>query len=117
LLSTSVIAVACDLVQRHSRLLAFLQRRRLQEALAYQDNLVARVSHELRTPLNVVLGYTEVLNAELVEQHPQHRVTFERMIENAENLSRLIGELLTLSQLRAGAVVAEQRGVDLSELV
>lgn len=57
--------------------------RRAAERLAYMNTarkhpwteLMARVSHELRTPLNAVIGFSDVMNAELLGPvgHPRYR--------------------------------------------
>ena len=115
LLSTSFIALASDLILRRARLTRFVQRHNLQEALAYRDMLVARVSHELRHPLTALLGYTEVIQSDLSEAHPEHVQTFERMAENADTLSRLIDEMLMLSQLRSGSFGTKNEPLKLNE--
>ncbi|HTY53639.1 MAG TPA: histidine kinase dimerization/phospho-acceptor domain-containing protein, partial [Candidatus Binataceae bacterium] len=115
LILTALIALTSDLILRRARLTGFLQRHRLLQAVAYRDALVARVSHELRTPLTVMLGYTELLQGDVAETHPEHKATFERIARNADDLNRLIDEMLMLSELRGGCLGTSNESVDLGD--
>jgi two-component system phosphate regulon sensor histidine kinase PhoR len=68
---------------------------------AMRRDFIANVSHELRTPLTVVNGFMEML---LDAQHAdeatrQHHLRL--MQEQAQRMSRLVEDLLTLSRLEA----------------
>ncbi|MBI3964604.1 MAG: HAMP domain-containing protein [Chloroflexi bacterium] len=90
---------------------------RLQATFAAQRRFVADASHELKTPLTAISGMAELLrigaDGGRADQRELALVTIEREVER---MSRLVGDLLTLSR-------AEQRPhlvrppVDLSELV
>jgi signal transduction histidine kinase len=71
-----------------------------QIALAEQRmNFVSSVSHELKTPLTSILMYSEMLKSGMVQdpknQHEYHHFIFEE----SERLSRLINNVLQLSNL------------------
>ncbi len=71
---------------------------RLSEAFASQREFVADASHELRTPLTVIRGQLEVL---ATEEHPASEEVrrVERMVRaEIARLSRLVDDLLLLSQ-------------------
>ena len=71
---------------------------RLAEAFASQREFVADASHELRTPLTVIRGQLEVLAA---QQHPteQDMRHVERQVQSeVSRLSRLVDDLLVLTQ-------------------
>jgi signal transduction histidine kinase len=79
---------------------------RLQQLLASQRELVANVSHELRTPL-ARMRVSLALAAEATpEDVPRHLAAIEG---DAEDLERLIADLLTSSRLDAGGGLALQR--------
>jgi signal transduction histidine kinase len=62
--------------------------------------LIANVSHDLRTPLTLITGY-----AEMIRDIPDE-VTAENIqviIDEANRLTGLVGDLLDLSRLQAGA--------------
>ena len=64
-----------------------------------RKDFVINVSHELRTPLASIQGYTETLLDGAIDD-PDHNIRFLNIIRhNAERLSRLTADLLTLSRL------------------
>src|SRR5215471_6425543 len=89
------------------------QLRRLESVRA---DFVANVSHELRTPLTAIKGYAEtLLNGALKD--PDAATRFLTIIDrHSERLSRLIDDLLTLSNLELGAVELRRDEVALAEL-
>ncbi|TMA40791.1 MAG: GHKL domain-containing protein [Deltaproteobacteria bacterium] len=56
-----------DAVEERTRVLREANAR-LQEADRRKDNFLANVSHELRSPLVTMIGYTELLLAEFIEE-------------------------------------------------
>jgi two-component system phosphate regulon sensor histidine kinase PhoR len=73
--------------------------RRLESVRA---EFVANVSHELRTPLTAIRGYAETLLSGALSD-PAKATQFLQVIErHSERLSRLIDDLLTLSDLELG---------------
>ena len=86
--------------------------RRLEKA---KSEFVSVVSHELRTPLTSIHGFSEILATKDMEA--EKRREFYRIILNeSERLSRLITNLLNLSQIEAG-IELKREAIDLSELV
>ncbi|HVW83860.1 MAG TPA: ATP-binding protein, partial [Bryobacteraceae bacterium] len=64
-----------------------------------RKDFVINVSHELRTPLASIQGYTETLIDGAIDD-PEHNLRFLNIIRhNAERLTRLTADLLTLSRL------------------
>ncbi|GIL37335.1 ATP-binding protein [Phycicoccus sp. DTK01] len=107
---------------------AILQRRSLQasagEAAALaRDNsartaLLSAVSHDLRTPLAGIKAAIGSLRSSEVTFSPEDEAELEAAIEDsADRLDALIGNLLDMSRLQAGALVAHPRAVDLGEVV
>lgn len=69
----------------------------LKRVEAIRRDFVANVSHELRTPLAAIKGYAETLLDGALED-PDHRRHFIEVIHNsADRLTRITGDLLTLS--------------------
>jgi two-component system, OmpR family, phosphate regulon sensor histidine kinase PhoR len=78
-------------------------------------DFIANVSHELRTPLTSLLGYTETL---LDEAHDaKQREFLEIMRRNAQRMSRLTEDLLTLARVESGEYKLEQAPVSAQELL
>ncbi len=80
-------------------------------------DFVANVSHELRTPLTAIKGYAETLLTGAL-QDPEHATRFLTIIDrHSERLSRLIDDLLTLSNLELGRAELHPKELLISELV
>lgn len=81
------------------------ERIRMQEALQnearFRDQLLAIVGHDLRTPLSGVLMGARLLQARRTLAPPE-RLDVERIIRQAELMSRMVHDLLDYSRLRVG---------------
>lgn len=85
---------------------------RLQALVEGQRRLLHDVSHELRSPLARLQAALDLL-----EQQPERMAEFmQRIGREAERMDRLVGELLTLARLDAGAHERFDETVDLDEL-
>ncbi len=91
------------------------QNERLRELDRLKDEFIAAVSHELRTPLTSIIGYIELLEEEGVDGPNTGRFA-EVIGRNAEQLLRLVGDLLFLSRMRSGNLALELQGTDLAEI-
>jgi len=71
----------------------------LEKLERVRKDFVINVSHELRTPLASIQGYTETLIDGALND-PEHNLRFLRIIRhNAERLTRITEDLLTLSRI------------------
>ncbi|MFZ1286017.1 MAG: ATP-binding protein [Candidatus Phosphoribacter sp.] len=107
---------------------AILHRRSLQhsagdaESLA-RDNrartaLLSAVSHDLRTPLSAIKAAIGSLRSdEVTFSHEDEAELMAIIEESADRLEALIGNLLDMSRLQVGALVARSQVVDLGEVV
>ena len=73
---------------------------RLEAVARMRRDFIANVSHELKTPLTVLSGFLETL-ADLKLEPKQRQRYIGLMSEQAQNMQRLIGDLLTLSALES----------------
>ena len=80
---------------------------------------VANVSHELRTPLTTIKTYAETITDMGEESVDPSALHFVNVIENeADRMTRLVKDLLTLSQLDSSKETVDRRKkFDLSQLV
>lgn len=75
------------------------EHQELEKLERVRKDFVINVSHELRTPLASIQGYTETLLNGAIEDK-QYNVRFLDIIrQNAERLSNLAADLLTLSRI------------------
>ncbi len=88
---------------------------RLQEAADRQRRFVSDASHELRTPLTRIRTALEVDLAHPLSADPI--ATHIRALADAEQLQRLIDDLLVLARLDEGKTPARSEPVDLDDIV
>ena len=82
-----------------------------------RTEFVANVSHELRTPLTSLLGYLETLEQGGWEDIKQSQEFLRICQRQAENLSRIVEDLLRLSKLENPQQDIANADIDLVEVV
>jgi PAS domain S-box-containing protein len=81
-----------------------------------KSSLVSTVSHELRTPLTMIQGFSELLlTRDLAEK--RSREALRQINDSAERLSRLIEDLLSVSRIESGRLVARTEPELLNEVI
>jgi PAS domain S-box-containing protein len=87
-----------------------------QEVDQLKSSLVSTVSHELRTPLTMIQGFSELLlTRDLAEK--RSREALQQINASAERLSRLIEDLLSVSRIDSGRLVARTEPERLDEII
>ncbi len=90
---------------------------KLEETLEAQRRFVADASHELRTPLTTVRGNAALLR-QVEDVTPEDRAAALAQIgDEAERMSRLVGDLLTLARAEAGRSLTHKVPVPLGPLL
>jgi two-component system phosphate regulon sensor histidine kinase PhoR len=103
--------------QRQGTVLVFHDLTRLKQLERTRQEFVANVSHELRTPLSLIKGYVETL-LDGAKDNPDLAAKFLQTIDrNAERLTRLIEDLLTISELESGRLKLNLQPVPLRAVV
>ena len=83
---------------------------KLQELDRIKTNFFTNISHEFRTPLTLILGPLEKLMGENKEESLQSQ--YQLIHKNADNLLKLINQLLDLSSIDAGKMKLNTDEVD-----
>ncbi|MGV1014028.1 MAG: sensor histidine kinase, partial [Methyloceanibacter sp.] len=79
-------------------------RARAEEANLAKSRFLATMSHELRTPLNAILGFSEIMQGELLGPHnnPTYKEYANDIHQSGQHLLNLINEILDISRIEAG---------------
>ncbi len=92
-----------------------------EEARRVKEEFVANVSHELRTPLNMILGFSEVImkspQAYGDAIPPALLADIAAIERNSLHLSRLVDDVLDLSQIEAGRMALMKEWVDIPTII
>jgi two-component system phosphate regulon sensor histidine kinase PhoR len=89
----------------------------IAKADTVRRDFIANVSHELRTPITVISGFLEQLTG---NDRPPESVSqrfIGLMAEQAQRMSRLVEDLLTLSRLETGSEPLREDVVDVPGIV
>jgi two-component system phosphate regulon sensor histidine kinase PhoR len=82
-----------------------------------RSEFVSNVSHELRTPLTSLIGYLETLELSSFEDVNEARDFLGICVRQAENLNRIVEDLLRLSRLENPQSEIADAHVSLNEVV
>ncbi|WPB72648.1 ATP-binding protein [Archangium violaceum] len=93
-----------------------------QDAIRARDELFSIAAHELRTPLNALHLKAQVLQRSLhkqpaLEQDNRFGEGIQVIAQQADRLSRMIGNLLDISRIRVGQLQLEPEELNLASLV
>jgi PAS domain S-box-containing protein len=90
----------------------------LRVADALKSTFLQAVSHDLRSPLSAILGLARTLEREDIKLTPEESRTMAgRIAFNARRLDGIVGDLLDLERLAAGALEPMFAPVDVGALV
>lgn len=91
----------------------------LRELDQLKDAFLSAVSHEFRTPLTALKGFAELLRSRYRDlPDVEVEALLDRLVDNADRLAELLGDLLDLSRMTTGGTRGLRRErVDLAELV
>jgi len=82
-----------------------------------RNQFLATVSHEMRTPLTSIISFIELIRGEAGGLTPEGMTFLDVIERNADRLHRLVGDLLMLDRLEAGALPLDLTAVDVAGLV
>jgi signal transduction histidine kinase len=89
--------------------------RRAEDANAAKSRFIANMSHELRTPLNAIIGYSEIMHeGAAADSRGADVADHDRVLRAAQNLLKMINEILDLSKIEAGHMVLNPEPFDVA---
>jgi PAS domain S-box-containing protein len=87
-------------------------------ATRVKSDFLANMSHELRTPLNSIIGFSEVLEDELLGAlNPSQREDVQYILKAGRHLLSLINDILDLAKVESGKMQFEVERVSLKEML
>ncbi|HJX09935.1 MAG TPA: GAF domain-containing sensor histidine kinase, partial [Candidatus Binatia bacterium] len=89
--------------------------KKLLEMDKVKKQFVANVCHELRTPVSTIIGYGEVLLDDSFGG--DRRAMLERLVNNGQELTQLMDNLLNFSRMEADTVYTQFEVVKLKEIL
>jgi two-component system sensor histidine kinase KdpD len=80
--------------------------------------MFSSVTHDLRTPLaSIKAGVTSLLDPGVRHDEEQERELLTTILEETDRLNRLVGNLLDLARIRAGALTPTRQAASMDEIV
>ncbi|MGI8555276.1 MAG: CHASE domain-containing protein [Pyrinomonadaceae bacterium] len=90
-------------------------RRATEESSRAKDDFISIVSHELRTPLNSIAGWSRILKSENLNENVKKKA-LQTIDKNVREQTKIVEDLLDLSQILSSKQDLIKREVDLSKL-
>lgn len=93
-------------------------RRRAEAGNKAKSRFLATMSHELRTPLNAIMGFSEVMEKELLGPvgNETYREYARNIYSSGSHLLNIINEILDLSRIEAGRYELHEETIRLSDV-
>jgi len=124
--ATDYIAKPLNEFEVLSRINHLIEKRRLslelitakeaaEQASQYKSEFVSRMAHELKTPLNAVVGFTELIKMDYLDDEIQEYCRL--IIEAADHQVDLINEVTNLARIEAGIIDLDISEVELPSLI
>lgn len=98
-------------------LLAFHDQTEQRRVEQMRGDFIANASHELRTPLASLSGFVETLKGPAKDDQEARDRFLDIMSNQAERMSRLIDDLLSLSRIEMKPTMGDAEDLDLKTLI
>ena len=92
-----------------------IQNLKLREAAQLKSHFLATMSHELRTPMNAIIGFSQLLQRQKLNEFQLDMVG--RIFNNGKNLLGVINDILDLSKIEVGRLDMKLEKLNLSSLL
>lgn len=100
---------------KHTQLELEKAKNAAEHANKAKSEFLANMSHEIRTPLNSVIGFTELLENQIVD--PNHKKYLKSIKAGGRALLTIINDILDLSKIEAGKMELSYEAIHFPTLV
>jgi signal transduction histidine kinase/CheY-like chemotaxis protein len=106
-----------NLEQRVKERTVALQQAKFEAVIASKAKSVflSRMSHELRTPLNAVLGFSQLIKAELISDTVSQVENINEVLMAGGHLLNLIDDILDISLIERGEVKIQDEHININQ--
>lgn len=92
-----------------------LAKEKEAKLIKIKEDFLANMSHEIRTPLNAILGFTDLLDKEIISENAKK---FLQIIKSSgTQLSSIVNQILDLSKIEDGLLRLEEKPFSLSSVI
>ena len=112
-----LVALPGGRVNGPAAVLALRDLTAIRKTMEMRADFVANVSHELRTPLTAIVGMIETLRGPARDDDEARERFLALMDEQGSRMTRLIGDLLSLSQIQANEHTRPTEAVRLQDVL
>jgi signal transduction histidine kinase len=89
-----------------------------EEASRLKSQFIANVSYEIRAPLTAIIGFAEMLNGGYFgELNRRQREYSQGIFDSARGLMTVVGDILDLASIEAGALELQRDAVDVHAML
>ncbi len=90
-----------------------------EQAYAAKSQFLANMSHELRTPLNAIIGFSEMIESQMLgpifnEKYLEYASSIK---ESGEHLLDLISDILDMSKIEAGKHTLDLEEINIKDII
>jgi PAS domain S-box-containing protein len=113
--SVSMLAAFHDITLRKQAEAAIVEAREAAElADRAKSEFLATMSHELRTPLNAIIGFSEIIENQLLGPLglPQYGEYAHDINESGRHLLQIINDILDIARMEVGRIILREERID-----
>ena len=113
----AILTIARDITERKQYEENLLEaKEKSEESTRLKSAFLANLSHEIRTPLNAILGFSDLMNHENLNE--QKKKEFIAMIKNSgQKLLSIMDDILDMSFIESNQVQIDEKRFSLNQLI
>lgn len=117
-LEQSMLLLEAENKQRkHAQELFKKAKEQAEKASSAKSDFLFRMSHELFTPMNGILGFGQVLEADLDSLTESQQTSVKQILTSGQHLLSIIKDVLNLTQLDSGHLKISMDAVQLDDVM